>query len=620
MTGSGDYAGAANGGTATGTTDITKNIDWSYGTTSVQAWDAGAASAAGAWATVSKTSENSYSALDATSSSGSGNYSWSLSPSGTVTQNANSVLAQSYTDGSTMNAAGSYGYHGSGLATNTTTSELTYGGDNTYTDPGTFDSRGPEYYSHTGHYNESGGKSDGSTVSTDWTMDSSGTWQAAKTTQHREGDTSGTYVANYAEHRFWNVELSHDMSGATYGPSSSTYQDTTTSSAEKFNYSYTGDTTVAGGTTSGTASGDGSASGECYRRWLWSYGDGGGGTADYSYSGGWSGMGASQTTSGVNTATIAALDDAGNTTDTSVYSQSTPGFPTYYAHGAWPAGFRDSTVNDYRYGASQATTGPVGGDPGTIPPAGAAKPTAPSDTGFCDDLWFYTKRTLVKLAGTPRAIKDGIEAAATFAIVDIPGGLGAYSDSFYNENSVLVRYKLEHGLDTYPITHDLKEWGQDAWSGDPDRMNSAFAGAGQVFLTSAAGMKLAARPSVGRPPLVEAGEKAVARQGAAKMAAVREAGRAGEAAAGINAPKKGFPGPISGKMRFPDALTRTALTEVKNVARQGWTAQLKDFAAIAKMKGVDFELWVRQNTILSKVLEAARDAGEVIIKFLPPGL
>ena len=346
QTGSGDYAGAANGGTVTGVTNITKSTDWSYGTTTMQAWDAGAASAAGAWATVSKTSENSYSALDATSSSGSGNYSWIHSPSGSVTQNASSVLAQSYTDGSTMNSAGSYGYHGSGLASNTTTSELTYGGDHTYTDPGTFDSHRPTYSSYTKHYHESGGKSNGSTVSTDWTMDSSGTWQAAKTTQHHEGDTSGTYAADYAEHWFWNVVLSP----FTFGQSSATYQDWTQSSAEQFNYSYAGDTTVAGGTTSGTASGGGSASGNNYCDWLRT--NGGGSTADYNYSGGWSGTGASQTTSGGNTGTWALLNAAGNTTNTSAFSQSTPGFPTSYYYGGSPAGFRDSTVNDYRYGAS----------------------------------------------------------------------------------------------------------------------------------------------------------------------------------------------------------------------------------------------------------------------------
>jgi hypothetical protein len=102
----------------------------------------------------------------------------------------------------------------------------------------------------------------------------------------------------------------------------------------------------------------------------------------------------------------------------------------------------------------------------------------------------------------------------------------------------------------------------------------------------------------------------------AKMEAVREVGKAGEAAAGIVGKKTGVFSPLTGKMRFPDQITKTVLTEVKNVVRQGWTAQLKDYSAIAKSLGVDFELLVRESTILSKPLKAAEDAGKVIIKYL----
>ena len=101
----------------------------------------------------------------------------------------------------------------------------------------------------------------------------------------------------------------------------------------------------------------------------------------------------------------------------------------------------------------------------------------------------------------------------------------------------------------------------------------------------------------------------------AKMAGVKQLGQAGEVAAGVAGPKKGILGPLSGKMRFPDDLTKKALKEAKNVKKQGWTAQLKDYAEIAKQKGVPFELWVRESTNLSGPLQAAEARGDVFIKF-----
>lgn len=107
-------------------------------------------------------------------------------------------------------------------------------------------------------------------------------------------------------------------------------------------------------------------------------------------------------------------------------------------------------------------------------------------------------------------------------------------------------------------------------------------------------------------PHVAIADWSVAPSSAARMAAVREAGQAGEIAAGITGPKSGVLGPISGKMRFPDMLTSEVLRESKNVVRQGWTAQLKDYAAIAKTKNIPFELYVRQSTILSKPLQMGK--------------
>lgn len=119
------------------------------------------------------------------------------------------------------------------------------------------------------------------------------------------------------------------------------------------------------------------------------------------------------------------------------------------------------------------------------------------------------------------------------------------------------------------------------------------------------------RPPVGRsgPAYVQAIEGATAR--AARL------GREGEAAAGITGPKAGVE--INGRMRFPDELSPTLLKEVKNVNRQGWTRQLRDYSDLARQRGIPFELWVRQNTQLTRPLRDAEIRGDVIIRRELPG-
>jgi hypothetical protein len=70
----------------------------------------------------------------------------------------------------------------------------------------------------------------------------------------------------------------------------------------------------------------------------------------------------------------------------------------------------------------------------------------------------------------------------------------------------------------------------------------------------------------------------------------------------------------SGKPRVSDGSTPTKLNEVKNVAKQGWTSQLKDAAAQAKGTGRQFQLWLRPTTTITAPLENARQAGEVVVR------
>jgi len=63
--------------------------------------------------------------------------------------------------------------------------------------------------------------------------------------------------------------------------------------------------------------------------------------------------------------------------------------------------------------------------------------------------------------------------------------------------------------------------------------------------------------------------------------------------------------------RIPDALTDTALTEVKNVASLSYTNQLRDFYWYASFTGRSFKLIVRANTILSPRLQMMVDSGVI---------
>ena len=57
--------------------------------------------------------------------------------------------------------------------------------------------------------------------------------------------------------------------------------------------------------------------------------------------------------------------------------------------------------------------------------------------------------------------------------------------------------------------------------------------------------------------------------------------------------------------RIPDFMTKNKLIEVKNVARQSLTSQLRDYLTIARTLKIKPILYVRPNTVLSSPLKAA---------------
>ena len=100
-------------------------------------------------------------------------------------------------------------------------------------------------------------------------------------------------------------------------------------------------------------------------------------------------------------------------------------------------------------------------------------------------------------------------------------------------------------------------------------------------------------------------------------ALARTLGSAGEQAAGIvknNERIVSLTG--TANFRVPDQLLadEKLLSEVKNVAYQSLTNQIKDYWLYARQEGFTFELIVRENTKFSQSLQRLIDAGEIVIR------
>lgn len=98
-------------------------------------------------------------------------------------------------------------------------------------------------------------------------------------------------------------------------------------------------------------------------------------------------------------------------------------------------------------------------------------------------------------------------------------------------------------------------------------------------------------------------------------ATARALGAAGERAVGLSGTKTAIQ--VGSRTRIPDALTRTTLTEVKNVKSLSFTRQLRDFHTYSQQNGLDFILYTRPNTTLSGPLRQAINNGSIIHRYIP---
>ena len=100
------------------------------------------------------------------------------------------------------------------------------------------------------------------------------------------------------------------------------------------------------------------------------------------------------------------------------------------------------------------------------------------------------------------------------------------------------------------------------------------------------------------------------------LSQARGLGSLGEDAVGIIRGKTRVDVPGTDRFRLPDQINRFVLQEVKNVGRQSYTSQLRDFVTIAQDRGIPFELYVRPSTKLNGPLNDAILRGDIVKKYI----
>jgi hypothetical protein len=74
---------------------------------------------------------------------------------------------------------------------------------------------------------------------------------------------------------------------------------------------------------------------------------------------------------------------------------------------------------------------------------------------------------------------------------------------------------------------------------------------------------------------------------------------------------------VLGRDRIADGMTATTISEVKNVRYQGYTQQLKDYVTYSLDHGLQFDLYVRRGTKLSRPLQEAIGLGQINRMYIP---
>ncbi len=76
---------------------------------------------------------------------------------------------------------------------------------------------------------------------------------------------------------------------------------------------------------------------------------------------------------------------------------------------------------------------------------------------------------------------------------------------------------------------------------------------------------------------------------------------------------------VNGRNRFPDFYNEKEhlVVEVKNVEKQSYTLQLRDYVQLAQDNGTVLILYVRKNTVLTGPLQKAVNQGLIELRYFP---
>lgn len=74
---------------------------------------------------------------------------------------------------------------------------------------------------------------------------------------------------------------------------------------------------------------------------------------------------------------------------------------------------------------------------------------------------------------------------------------------------------------------------------------------------------------------------------------------------------------VDGRLRIPDGIRQTVLSESKNVNYQGFTFQLRDYLQFSRQNGMRFDLYVSDATTISKPLQKQVDDGAIRLIRVP---
>lgn len=192
---------------------------------------------------------------------------------------------------------------------------------------------------------------------------------------------------------------------------------------------------------------------------------------------------------------------------------------------------------------------------------------------------------------------------------------GQFSKAFDNAGAAGQRVAKE-GVSAKSVSNAAAQvaWGTTTTAAGAlanGMISGATAGSGTV--ASGAGAAMAATIDTSATTAVKTSATAVA----------RTLGNAGETAVqkimGTIGTKIRIPSTTGAAYRIPDGMIPgVAVSEVKNVARQGLTGQLRDMMTYAAEHGMKFNLYVRESTALSKNLQTAVDAGKVMLHRVLP--